>query len=153
LTDGDLLKGQSYRSGDTWLTGLEATCHVGALCEGYRISGSPTLVAADTASLDAVCGARWIATGDAALSFDPLSSLGILTAVDFGRSAGSAAASLLDGDADPAADYATRVTNHFHAYLDERQRAYDSEDRWPTSPFWQRRAARPRQDVGVRVLG
>jgi flavin-dependent dehydrogenase len=141
LTDGDLLDGGDYRSGDTWLTGLGATRHLGKLCEGYRMRGSPTLVAADTASLDPVFGARWIATGDAAVSFDPLSSLGILTAVDFGAAAGSAAVALLDGNTGPAAGYATRITDHFHAYLAERQRVYAAERRWPASPFWQRRAA------------
>jgi flavin-dependent dehydrogenase len=141
LTDGDLLDGRGYRSGDTWVTGLRATRHLGELCDGYRMCGSPTLVAADTADLDTVFGTRWIATGDAAASFDPLSSLGILTAVDFGAAAGSAAVALRDGNIGPAADYATRVGNHFRAYLAERQRVYAAETRWPSSPFWQRRAS------------
>jgi len=144
LTDGDLLDGESCRSGDTWLTGLRTTRHVADLVtsNGYQLCGSPILVAADTAALDAVFGARWIATGDAALSFDPLSSLGILTAVDFGAAAGSAAVALLDGDTRPAADYDGRVERHFDSYLAERRRAYEAENRWPTSPFWKRRPAR-----------
>jgi flavin-dependent dehydrogenase len=153
LTDGDLLDGHSYRTGDTWSTGLRATRHVGGLVEGYGMSDSPTLVAADTAVLDPVFGTRWLATGDAAISFDPLSSLGILTAIDFGAAAGSAAVALLDANTGPAADYATRVTSHFNAYLAERERVNAEERRWPTSPFWERRAALGRLSDSDRARG
>ena len=141
LTDGDLLDGQGYRTGDGWSAGLRSTRHVAEVVASgrYQRRGPPMLVAADTASLDPVFGARWIATGDAAASFDPLSSLGILTAVDFGAAAGSAAVALVTGDTGPAAAYASRVARHFRAYLAERERVYATERRWPMSPFWQRR--------------
>ena len=141
LTDGDLLDGHGYRTGDGWSAGLRSTRYVGEVVASgrYRCGSPPILVAADTARLDPVFGPRWIATGDAAASFDPLSSLGILTAVDFGATAGSAAVALVTGDTGPATAYARRVAKHVHAYMAERERVYATERRWPASPFWQRR--------------
>jgi RNA polymerase sigma-70 factor (ECF subfamily) len=49
------------------------------------------MVAADTGRLDVVCGNGWLAAGDAAVSFDPISSQGIMSAMQLGRMAAEAA--------------------------------------------------------------
>jgi flavin-dependent dehydrogenase len=99
-----------------------------------RLPGQAT--DASTSSLDRVVGPGWAATGDAAVSFDPLSSQGVVTALVMGREAGRLAAGLVS-----AADYAAE----YGALLDEHvalQREYYAlETRWPDSPFWARRQA------------
>lgn len=97
----------------------------------------PKLTDAATTWLDGISGEDWVATGDAAAAFDPLSSQGIVTALLMGRRAGLVAA----GGFDPAAyerEYAELVLEH----LALRDAYYALETRWPDAPFWKRRGAR-----------
>ncbi len=131
LTDGDLLD-PAMRSADGFAARARRTTHI----SGLLTSGVPTeplVVPAGTAHLDPPVGPGWLAAGDAAASFDPLSSQGILTAVLMGREA----ASHLD---DPAA-HAARYGEIVAAYEHERRAMYRREERWPTAPFWARRHA------------
>jgi len=96
---------------------------------------------AATAHLDRVGGDGWLATGDAAACFDPLSSQGILTAVLMGREAGSA---VTEGAGAPAR-YAARYERLLAEHLAGRADYYELERRWPDAPFWARR----RSDCGA----
>jgi flavin-dependent dehydrogenase len=80
-----------------------------------------------------------VAAGDAAVSFDPLSSQGIMTAMYTGMRAGQALAAHLDGDAGALDAYAARVDEVYAAYLRGRLEVYAYETRWPDRPFWVRR--------------
>jgi len=95
------------------------------------------------AHLDRVAGPGWLATGDAAASFDPLSSQGIVTALVLGRGAGEAAT--MQGE--PYA-YAGAVERVVAEHLAERLAYYALEDRFSTTPFWARRRLQP-QPVGA----
>jgi flavin-dependent dehydrogenase len=94
---------------------------------------------ARTQRLDAVAGEGWLAVGDAAMSFDPLSSEGISKGLQMGLAAAAAAAALCRGRADAAADYARDTEAAFAEYLSARRDFYAAERRWPDAPFWQRR--------------
>ena len=97
----------------------------------------PRITDAATTWLDRISGPGWVATGDAAAAFDPLSSQGILTALHMGRRAGLVAA----GELDPTEyqrEYAGIVLEH----LALRDAYYALESRWPDSPFWARRGIR-----------
>jgi len=84
-------------------------------------------------------GDDWIACGEAAASFDPLSSMGIGYALASGIQAARIAAATLAGDGNAAALYATDVRRHYDAYLTKRRAYYAIEQRWPESAFWKRR--------------
>lgn len=129
LTDGDLLAA-GLRTSFGFDIAAQSTTHVAALLPAAR-PVDPVVVAADTAHLEPPCGDGWLAVGDAAASFDPLSSQGILTAVLMGREA----AWHLDDPGAFAARYQTIVADHEA----ERRAIYRREDRWPTAPFWSRR--------------
>jgi flavin-dependent dehydrogenase len=129
LTDGDLLE-PVLRSAPGFDRRARATTHVGRLLAA-GLPTEPLVVAAGTAYLDPPVGARWLAAGDAAASFDPLSSQGILTAILMGREA----ARHVD---DPAA-HTARYREIVAAYERERRAMYRREERWPTAPFWARR--------------
>ena len=86
-----------------------------------------------TAHLDRPVGHGWIAAGDAAASFDPLSSQGILTAVLMGRAAAEARST------DPRRPSPARYRAIVDRYRTERPATYALEQRWPDSPFWRRR--------------
>ena len=86
-------------------------------------------------------GPNWILAGDAAMTWDPLSGQGICNALETGMRAGSAADSALRGDEAALDAYATWMHEKFERYVAARYRYYGAEQRWPQSPFWQRRHA------------
>jgi flavin-dependent dehydrogenase len=90
--------------------------------------------------LGQVHGPSWIAVGDAALAFDPLSSQGLFNAIYTGlRGAQAVLASVLNADTSQLAQYATRLQDIRRAYLDQVVTYYRQEQRWHRHPFWQSR--------------
>jgi flavin-dependent dehydrogenase len=132
LTDGDLLAAE-LRTGAGFDRHAHRTTHIAHLL-GPTAPETPLVVAAGTAYLEPPCGDGWLAAGDAAASFDPLSSQGILTAVLMGREAALCA--------DHPAAYAARYRAIVARYEAERRATYRLEQRWPIAPFWARRHAR-----------
>jgi flavin-dependent dehydrogenase len=86
-----------------------------------------------------VTGPNWMAAGDAALAFDPLSGQGIYKAVEGGLRSSAAIARSFEGDRSGIIDYENWTAEGFRAYLDIRRHFYCAVERWPRSPFWQRR--------------
>ncbi|WP_392435896.1 NAD(P)/FAD-dependent oxidoreductase (plasmid) [Yersinia sp. HM-2024] len=84
-----------------------------------------------------VSGQRWLAIGDAALSFDPLSSQGIYNSVYTGlRGAQAVFASLNNGDQTLLTEYNERILTIYSTYKEEIRRYYRQEQRWPEESFW-----------------
>lgn len=88
-------------------------------------------------------GEAWLAVGDAALAFDPLSSQGLLNALYLGLSAAEAADRWLRGDEAALNGYAAEVSTIRDHYLTARAAWYALETRWPNAPFWIRRREMP----------
>jgi flavin-dependent dehydrogenase len=133
LTDADLLAAE-LRTSAGFDREAHATTHIEPLL-GPAAPEVPLLVAAGTAHLEPLCGDGWLAAGDAAASFDPLSSQGILTAVLMG----SEAARCVDEPGVFAARYRAIIAH----YATERRAIYQREERWPKAPFWSRRNHHP----------
>jgi flavin-dependent dehydrogenase len=88
-----------------------------------------------------VTGPHWVAVGDAAFAFDPLSGLGVYKTIETGLRSAAAIARALAGDASGLVEYESWTAQGFRSYLSIRNQFYRSVDRWPRSRFWQRRAA------------
>lgn len=137
-TDADLPGART--DGTSLLTEVARTRHTAA-----RVSAHPWPAAAvrrapaHTVRLDAVHGGGWIAAGDAAAAFDPLSSQGILTALYTGMRAGQAVHDHLGGDRTALTRYATELDTITAAHLRNRRTFYALEHRWPRHAFWRRR--------------
>lgn len=99
------------------------------------------IVAANSVRQSAVMGPDWLAVGDAAGSFDPLSAQGILKALFEGSLAAGAAAGALRGQTARLSVYAHAVEHGFTEYLRARSHYYAMESRWPDSVFWSRRSS------------
>lgn len=96
---------------------------------------------ADLSCRSRLSGAGWSAVGDAAITWDPLSSQGVVTGALMGaRLAPAITATLATGsrDALPAWESDYRLLLEEHSDL----RAYyaAAEQRWPDSLFWRRRS-------------
>ena len=145
LTDADLLPRRLDRPPAGWWPTAPPPGYVAAIVRdgGYHRAGPPQATDAATTCLELLGDHTWLATGDAALSVDPLSSQGVLTALSMGRESGrAAAATLLGGDATRAhAAYARRYGEVLRDHLEHRAAYYALEERWPDALFWSRRHA------------
>ncbi|MFT5821461.1 MAG: 2-polyprenyl-6-methoxyphenol hydroxylase-like FAD-dependent oxidoreductase [Crocinitomix sp.] len=75
---------------------------------------------------------NWIAIGDAAFTFDPLSSHGITNAIYTAKKA----VQLITADTYNTQQYHTDLNEIFMAYLATKNSMYQSEQRWPEEAFW-----------------
>jgi 2-polyprenyl-6-methoxyphenol hydroxylase-like FAD-dependent oxidoreductase len=127
---------------ERWRALLAETRHVAAalagcpfLPESLRVHPAPSFV------LDRAARGSWIAVGDAASSYDPLSAQGIYKALDDGLRAAEAIAAALDGKRSAFDDYHDSVAARFEQYLASCRYFYGIEQRFPESGFWRRRKA------------
>jgi flavin-dependent dehydrogenase len=148
FTDPDLLAAQRAWRPEGWrellarseATRQRVTRHGGTLPDSIRVT------AAGSALLPHVAGEGWVAAGDAAAAFDPLSSHGIGSALASGRRAAEAIAATLAGDDGAFSAYTDHLLASYARYLVLRHAYYAEERRWPDAPFWARRHA----GIGVR---
>ncbi len=96
--------------------------------------------AAHSARLEPMAGRAWFAAGDAACSFDPLSSQGLLNALYTGLAAAEAADRHLSGAGDAVRDYLHVLNQVYVAYRKHLEYWYAAESRWSDKPFWRRRS-------------
>jgi flavin-dependent dehydrogenase len=142
LTDSDLADRVALHSAPGFKGLLGESRHVGYLLTsyGYEPNGDPRGADAGTARLDCFGGPGWLSVGDAALSFDPLSSQGMLNALYMGMKAGQAIAHSLSGDPVLLDEYLQRVEHIYSSYRRTRTAYYAAEGRWRDRAFWRRRA-------------
>jgi len=139
LSDRDLIAAD-WRLPDGWLALLGRTMHIRERVarQGSALEQGPRPVCARTSCLEMAVGDGWCAVGDAATAHDPLSSLGITAAVATGMRAAEAISRRGQGTLE---EYARWVRHGYARYLADWLGYYAAEQRWPTSPFWQRRHA------------
>jgi flavin-dependent dehydrogenase len=144
LTDADLLRPAS-RTPAGFLALLDATHHIRACLAKYKhvLGMDPRGTPARSSWLDPPVGDGWLAIGDAAISCDPLSSQGILTALYTGMIAGQALHTHLTSDTETLSRYQAHLNTIGAIYQQNRIKFYQLEQRWPHQPFWQRRNNQP----------
>ena len=124
---------------DNWFGRLLRTRHIAQRLDGCRLlSGSLSARVAPVFRLDRIAGPDWLAVGDAAASYDPLSSEGIQKALAEGLEAGRAIAAALGSGRDLTGDFARSAAARFEAYRANRDYLYRLETRWADAPFWRR---------------
>jgi flavin-dependent dehydrogenase len=143
FTDPDLLATLQAWRPMVWHTLLDAAPHTRARIveHAFALCGAPRIAAAASSCLAPVAGDRWLAVGDAAATYDPLSSHGIASALAAGQRATAAVIAVLADDVGGIDDYSAWVMARFARYLRLWQAYYAEERRWPAAPFWRRRHA------------
>jgi flavin-dependent dehydrogenase len=141
-TDADLPAAHVARDRDALLQAARATSELAAWLDdaGFAADQTAGFTAAHSATLEPCAGEGFLAAGDAALAFDPLSSQGLLNALFTGLAAAEAADSHLRGDPDALPRYRQTIAGIAAAYRRHLALFYGEERRWPDAPFWQRRA-------------
>ncbi len=154
MSDREIVRQQEHHRPAQWTAMLKATHHIQALVTDATLPETLRVHSAASHRLRHVVGSNWIAIGDAACTFDPLSSAGITKALGSALSAASAVSQSLAGDAEALARYEQQFNRQYEAYLKTRQDYYAQEQRWPTSDFWQHRQAQitlsPSQKIRLR---
>ncbi len=133
-----------FNETDGWLAALRATRHAGRWLERGEAAFGDALrletALAPSAILSRVTGARWLAVGDAASAYDPVSAQGIVKALSDGEAAAKAIAGFLAGAGEaPLLAYQDAVFARFRDYLRLRGHLYGLERRWPEAAFWRSR--------------
>ena len=141
FSDPDLMPKNLSRDVDVWQDLISQSVYIQRWIEdaGFEVSTPPSLASAATSWVTPVAGEGWAAAGDAAASFDPLSSHGLTTAL---RAASRVAPAIVGALADqPAAlmDYVARVEGGVADFLAQRRAAYAREHRFSVREFWRRR--------------
>lgn len=143
MSDADIVKQQGLKSPPQWFEQLCKTRHVRERLRHAEPLMRPAALAAYSHHLDPLTGEGWLAVGDAAATFDPLSSQGIFKALRSGVLASYAILDYFKGNRAGLARYATLLAQEYASYLKTRSEYYGRERRWPQSPFWQRRHSSP----------
>ncbi|MCS3430569.1 tryptophan 7-halogenase [Klebsiella sp. BIGb0407] len=127
------------RDNNHFISALKETKHIARQGVWEYISTAPLHIIEATAGyLKQAVSERWIAVGDAAVSFDPLSSQGIYNAIYTGlRGAEAVNAVLNDNDYSLLYQYDERIKLIRDAYRQEVSQYYRLEQRWSKHRFWQ----------------
>jgi len=147
-TDADLIREFGGRGRRVFEARMKPARAMRSLLEPGRtgVGEAPRLVAAHSARARRFAGTGWIAAGDAAMAFDPLSGSGILQALRSGLLAAEAVARPREKG---GAAYAELHEETWTRYLASLRECYGWERRWPDRPFWRRRISwvdrRPRE--------
>jgi flavin-dependent dehydrogenase len=141
MTDADQVPCDRELRSVFWHARLQQTIHTEARLHGHDRHAVPRLVAAGSSRLDRAGGHGWLAVGDAATAFDPLSSQGLVHALTSGIRAGESLNRQLDGDGAAVGEYENEEDQVFREYLRLHKIFYSREQRWPHSAFWRRRHA------------
>ncbi|MEO7271955.1 MAG: FAD-dependent monooxygenase [Vicinamibacterales bacterium] len=142
MTDADLLPRAQSRLRPFWLRELASTLHTRvrtARLARNEIERPLQWLAAASELLERSGGHGWLAVGDAALSFDPLSSQGIHKALHSGLLAAATIEAVLRGATGREREWSLTNTESFDRYLRTRRSYYGIARRWPEAPFWRRR--------------
>jgi flavin-dependent dehydrogenase len=139
MTDSDIAHAKGLHEASAWRKWIDDAPHTQDRTAGASLRDSISVASACSQRLDRAAGEGWIAAGDAAAAFDPLSSQGIVSALRSGIDAAAAIRRELAGDRGALADYAAAIARDYESYETTRHRYYAMERRWPSSPFWRRR--------------
>lgn len=143
MTDADLVDKQMLQPGHFLrIAQTTATVLIAPLLKVCSANTGTTLRPASTSMLSERTGDSWLAVGDAAYTFDPISSYGIMTALEGGYYAGHAITDTLQGATDATIAYDAIISQAFDVYLTMHGQQYAAEQRWWKMPFWERRRSR-----------
>lgn len=148
-SDKDLPEGKRAGNPEGFNELLNETTQIAPLLKAglYQASGAIRGAPANSQRLQEFCGDAWMAVGDAAQAYDPLSSQGIDKALRTGSHAGHLIHYALTDEVDNSLNadnqfiqqYSQQQQQLWDAYQSQRDYYYGIQTRWSDQPFWQRR--------------
>lgn len=139
MSDADIIRETRLHDPAAWLAALDETRATRNRVAAASLVHTPTAHPAQSQLLQPLYGENWIAAGEAAVAFDPLSSMGIGYALASGIQAARLAAVAVSGHDPQLHLYAEDVAGHYTSYLARKRDYYEIEGRWKEREFWKRR--------------
>lgn len=139
MSDTDIIRKHGLNSSAGWFELMNRTRHIKARVQQAQPLTELTIHAASSHRLERITGEGWLAVGDAATTFDPLSSQGVFNGLRSGIMASYAISDCFKGTEAGQEKYEAILAKEFEEYLRTRADYYGQERRWENSPFWRRR--------------
>ncbi len=150
MSDAGLVHDSGVSAEIAWRRHLALAPFTASRCAGHDLECPVRVTPANSQCIDRPVGDGWLAAGDAAQAYDPLSSLGISKGLRHGIAAADAVAAHLRGDLEALSLYAYHLTREFSAYVESKAAYYTLEQRWPTASFWRSRHKLPTETFRIR---
>jgi flavin-dependent dehydrogenase len=139
MTDAKLLTSYQGSSSDFWNEQLSTSVHTKERLNSFEIPKVISTQSAHSQISEEIYGPNWLKVGDAAQSFDPLSSAGILKGLKMGQQAADAIYKFIIGDKSAFKQYQDDIKNQHQEYLKLKNEYYAQENRWMQHSFWYER--------------
>ena len=139
LTDPNIWRRLKSKSTGKWLNLLHETKFIQKRIHNLKFEKSPNIVPAYSMITKPLIGKNWLAVGDAAMSFDPLSSQGVNKALKHGILASEVIDKVFKGDFKAIDKYEELLSNEFEEYLQHLTFYYCIQMRFEKSEFWNKK--------------
>ena len=139
MTDPKVLTTSGVSHSEFWKQQLKDSIHTKARLNFKQVPEEVYIQSAHSQITSQVYGERWLKVGDAAQSFDPLSSAGIIKGFKMGQAAANALFNFSNGDTNALIVYESDIKKQYKDYLIKREEYYKQESRWVNRPFWYER--------------
>lgn len=144
MTDSDQILKLKANKNDGFHNLLHKTNHVKkrvVQCIGSdkNITTSLSIHPANSSRLEQITGGGWLAVGDAACTYDPLSSYGITAAIGTAYYGSCAIKDHFQGKKEAFLTYKYLMDKMYNTYLPMITTSYYQEKRWKDYDFWKRR--------------
>jgi flavin-dependent dehydrogenase len=139
MTDANLLKASKVTSSEFWDLQLENSVHTKARLSTLEIPKNDFIKSAHSHISKHIFGENWLKVGDAAQSFDPLSSAGILKGLKMGQQAADAVYKHFNNDSTAFKVYEDEIKKQHEEYEKLKAEYYTKESRWMQHSFWYKR--------------
>ncbi|WDE07574.1 tryptophan 7-halogenase [Thalassomonas viridans] len=145
FSDADIISKHKLNQAANWQQLLAESRHIRLGGKGGAVlSGAPWVRNASSHITHSVLRKNFIAIGDAAASFDPISDMGLgfaMTSACHGAKVVQTQLTSSDRNTKQAQldGYQQEVVDHFEQYLRLRKKCYSHEHRWSGAKFWSRR--------------
>lgn len=139
MTDATCVQRHAGRAPGLWSEQLRTSRLLASLVRGGRWSARVAVFDAAAQVLEHDAPPRFLAVGDAAAAWDPLSSWGITKGLCDGFAGADALARECAGDVHALAEHRTTQHREFENHRARQSNFYRAETRWPASPFWRSR--------------
>ena len=140
MTDADQVRSLELLSINGFAALFAETNHIRRVAELDETVGRPEISPAASRFFDSPATVPFLAVGDAAICFDPISGQGIVAALRSGIFASYAIGDWLrSGDLRGLTRYRSMQQKSFAAYRRTLDEYYAREHRWRDNPFWRRR--------------
>ncbi len=151
-SDVEAIKAKGLNHAENWQSALQAAPNTSELAADLvpldaRPRGFPAL----SYRLDKITGRGWLAIGDAASAYDPITSQGIVKSMTDGVLAAEVLAAGAESGCNELPKFGREVAARYEQYLEMRTHLYRLERRWPEARFWKKYQTSSPDRSGLRA--